>query len=66
VSDCFAEKGVNEYQLRINGLVICHFTHDRSEGLAQCLRDAACAAEAADEKIRSDSFISKVLKSINP
>jgi hypothetical protein len=37
--------GPNEYELRINQQVICHFTHHREKGLEQCLAAAAAAAE---------------------
>ena len=39
--DDASPSGVNHYQLRINQQVICEFEHDRSKGLARCLRDAA-------------------------
>ena len=38
--------GPNEYELRINSQVICHFTHTREDGLSACLDRAAKAAEA--------------------
>jgi len=52
VSDERAAKyGVNNYIVRINKKVICEFTHDRRiNGLAQCLRDAADAVVAENEK----------------
>jgi len=38
--------GPNEYELRINQQVICHFSHNREAGLSACLETAAKAAEA--------------------
>ena len=38
--------GPNEYELRINSQVICHFHHNREAGLSACLETAAKAAEA--------------------
>ena len=44
-------KGINEYELRVNNKVICTFEHNRSfRGLSQCLRDAADAYDAHNEK----------------
>lgn len=38
--------GVNQYEVRINSLVIATFEHDRRfDGAAQCLRDAADAVD---------------------
>lgn len=43
--------GINEYELRINSEVICKFEHNRRfRGLSQCLRDAADAYDAHNEK----------------
>lgn len=39
--------GVSSYLLKINAQVKCEFTHDRTKGLSQCLRDAA---DAYDKK----------------
>ena len=41
--------GVCSYLLKINDHVKCEFTHDRTKGLSQCLRDAA---DAYDQKKR--------------
>lgn len=42
-------QGVNQYVVRINhDPVIAHFDHVRSEGLAECLRRAAEAVDAAE------------------
>ena len=44
-------KGINKYELKINSEVICKFEHNRSfRGLSQCLRDAADAYDAHNEK----------------
>jgi len=44
-------KGINKYELKINNEVICKFEHNRSfRGLSQCLRDAADACDAHNEK----------------
>ncbi len=46
--------GVNQYEVRINRLVIAKFEHIRTHnGAAQCLRDAADAIDKCreDEKI---------------
>lgn len=39
--------GVCTYQLRINQKVIAEFEHNRPDGLAVCLREAASAAGKA-------------------
>ena len=39
------DPAIHHYQLRINQEAICTFEHARSEGLAQCLRQAAEAVE---------------------
>lgn len=71
--DCYSNKD-NPYELRINGNLICSFTHTREfRGLAVCLRDAADAVEAqqdADQltllgrvnKLINDSEIGKCTK----
>lgn len=54
----------HDYVLRINSDVITRFQHVRSEGLAECLRRAADAVDAADEgkaaydraRARADAF----------
>ena len=38
------------YNLSINTTIITTFKHDRREGLAQCLRDAADAVDEKKEK----------------
>ncbi len=46
VSTDSALTGDQDYELYINQSLICTFTHDRSsDGLAQCLRDAADAVD---------------------
>lgn len=40
-----ADDKLHSYRLRINGDVIAFFPHRRDEGLAECLRRAADAAE---------------------
>jgi hypothetical protein len=52
--------GPNEYELRINSQVICHFTHNRESGLSACLETAAKAAEATRWK-----HIADLLNAIN-
>lgn len=42
--------GVNAYVLKINDRPITAFSHVRSEGLAQCLRRAAEAADKAERR----------------
>lgn len=42
-------KGTNHYEVRINEKVITKFSHERIQGLAKCLRDAADAVEAKRE-----------------
>ena len=38
----------DEYVVKINQRIICHFSHTRHhDGLAQCLRDAAVAVDKA-------------------
>lgn len=37
--------GTHEYRLQINNKLICTFTHERHEGLAECLRKAAKAVD---------------------
>jgi hypothetical protein len=45
------EEGVNQYVVRINqNPIIARFDHVRSEGLAECLRRAADAVDAATRK----------------
>lgn len=47
------------YEVRINNDVITSFTHNRSEGLAACLRKAATAVEVReweDVKIIMDAL----------
>ena len=44
-------KGEQEYQLRINKKHIAYFTHVFEEGLGECLRKAA---EAADHQVQMD------------
>lgn len=39
--------GECEYRLQINNKTIAYFTHSRPDGLAECLRRAAKAAEKA-------------------
>lgn len=41
------DDGECEYRLRINSQVIAYFSHSRPDGLAECLRKAADAAEKA-------------------
>jgi len=41
--------GICRYSLRINGQELCQFAHDRTKGLARCLRDAADAYEQKQE-----------------
>jgi|GEM_PF-1328285 len=38
--------GEREYEVRINGEVICTFKHTRMDGLAECLRRASKAVAA--------------------
>lgn len=42
--------GENTYRLMINHKIIATFTHIRADGLAECLRAAAEAAERAEKK----------------
>ena len=43
--------GLNNYEVRVNGRVIATFEHNRNYGAAaQCLRDAADAAERCSEE----------------
>lgn len=50
--------GANQYEVRINGRVICQFEHDRApDGLAACLRDAADAVDAK-RSLRLEQFVS--------
>lgn len=53
VSKVLREKGLHEYEVRINRDVICRFTHNREGGLACCLRRAA---DAVDEKSYDDAI----------
>ena len=39
--------GVSQYELRINQDVVARFQHNRLDGLARCLREAARVAERA-------------------
>lgn len=41
--------GVNKYEIRINRDVVATFDHVREDGLAECLRKAARAVDAAAE-----------------
>ena len=41
--------GVSEYELCINERCLTTFKHDRSKGLAECLREAAKAMDRAKE-----------------
>ena len=41
-------EGENDYVLRINSREIARFKHIRKDGLAECLRRAADAAEASE------------------
>lgn len=50
------KKGVNQYEVRLNKRVIAKFEHCRTDGLAQCLRDAADAVECANIKHLADSI----------
>lgn len=46
--------GLNQYVVRINhDPVIAHFDHVRSEGLAECLRRAAEAVDAAEKAAKA-------------
>lgn len=46
--------GINNYEVLINRKHICFFDHDRSfDGLAECLRDAADAVDAAGDHNRN-------------
>lgn len=49
------EKGEHLYQLRINNQVICEFSHNREDTLAQCLMRAAEAANSVSV-IKSERF----------
>ena len=44
------ETGEHLYQLRINNHVICEFTHNREDTLAQCLMRAEEAAANASAR----------------
>jgi hypothetical protein len=46
------DKGIHTYLLKINNTEILRFTHNRNDGLAKCLRDAA---EAVDKLSKKDS-----------
>jgi hypothetical protein len=44
-------RGLNQYEVRINNdPVIARFSHVRSDGLAECLRKAADAVDAAEKE----------------
>lgn len=40
--------GVRDYELRVNSLLIGRFKHARRDGLGECLRRAAQAADESD------------------
>ena len=42
--------GIHSYRVQINDQVICHFTHLREEGLAECLEQAAKAVRKAQHE----------------
>lgn len=44
--------GERTYEVRINGAIICMFTHTRRDGLAECLRKAAKAVH----RVQGDSW----------
>ena len=41
ISKKYSKTGEQQYVLRINDKVVCHFTHRAGSGLARCLEDAA-------------------------
>lgn len=45
--DNVPDSATHDYTLKINYELICRFQHRRDEGLAQCLRQAADAVDAA-------------------
>jgi len=47
----------DQYILRINNLVLCSFSHKKkTDGVGQCLRDAAVAYERLKEKEESEEL----------
>lgn len=53
----FLEGTVCNYDLRINKMKIASFQHDRKDGLGECLRKAAAAADAAERQTLIDLFL---------
>ena len=45
--------GVRDYELRVNNLLIGRFKHARRDGLGECLRRAAQAADESDKTDRA-------------
>jgi len=63
VSKSLSPVGWHEYELRINQKVIAKFKHKREDGLAECLRKAAKAADKAhvdNVEILLETFFSKI------
>lgn len=56
----FDETGINEYELRINQKVIGRFKHNRSKGLADCLKQAAKCAKKAKRKNKIKQLCTKL------
>lgn len=64
ITDVPTSHGSNKYQLRINDRVIAEYYHNREDGLAECLRKAAIAAEDPDRiELRNESELVKSLMS---
>lgn len=64
ITDVPTSHGPNKYQLRINHKVIAEYYHNREDGLAECLRKAAIAAEDPNRiELRNESELVKSLMS---
>ncbi len=53
--------GPNQYEVRVNNMVLAEFEHERlPNNAAQCLRDAASAIERAQEE-RTERLANKLV-----
>lgn len=49
VSENYSREGLQQYEVRLNHIVLASFDHMAEEGMPECLRKAAEAVEALGE-----------------
>ena len=65
VTNPLTEAGPNRYEVRINSKVITKFTHNRENGLSQCLRSAARAVDERDSDLEMEAYKKFIGEKVN-